>query len=820
MMLRHAFDPLFEPRTLLVVGDRAIPIAAMPPEILRGCLTRVTCQFGQPIAVPEVLEGVTPGGRVDLALVCIAPQRLAETLEQLVGARPRALILLPHDVVDPNPVFTRELCREWASLHDCVLLGPNAGLQRPHAGLNLSQYPSIARSGRLALVAQSRGIASALMDWAEDVQLGFSTVVAIGEEAVTRLPQILEYLATDPRSDSIVLYLEDIDVGRAFMSALRAAASVKPVIVLKVGRAQDSVLADATFDAVLRRAGAVRVRYFLQLFSALKVLGYARRPKGRRLAIMSNASGPAQMALDMVATGVPFLKAELSAVTRKVLGKLLEPGAPLGNPVMTHQPMTAGLMRVMLDALLEDIAVDGVLVLLTPDACADLGAVTSELVQIAPRARKPVITCFMGDAGMRPLRRQLDEAGTPAFRTPESAAHAFGVLASYHYNQQLLQQVQPPEPEGRAPDLVAARKLISHVRGQGRYALNDSEAQALFALFDIPIKFDSDAQAHDALHLVPMALVVDCDKRFGPVIRFAAGGPAASLLGPDEAMDLPPLNRYLARQLVKRSPLWNRTLSAHITPDVHEALLVSLERISTLLCELPDVESLLVDPLYANRHGLYAMGASIGLHLQAKSENPQSTGYLHMAIHPYPYRWVQHLKFADARAWTLRPIRPEDAQSLQEFIRGLSDRSRYMRFVSMMRELTPRMVARYTQIDYHLELALVATTLIPNPANRGLPTDAVIGLAHYLRHPDARGAEYALVIGDDWQRQGLGAKLMRKLIDAATEQGLEYIDGLVLAENKPMLTLMHSLGFNNDPDPEDSSLRRVWLKLDQPFSKN
>lgn len=815
-MLRHAFDPLFEPRSLLVVGDRPIPIAQAQPACLRGHFTRVECQYGQPIKVPEQLNGVASGARVDLALVCMAPQRLAETLMQLVRSRPRALILLPHDVVDAYPERTRELCREWALLHDCALLGPNAGVQRPHAGLNLSQYPTIARNGRLALVAQSRGIASALMDWAEDVHLGFSTAVALGTEAVTRLPQILEYLATDPHTDSIVLYLEEIAVGREFMSALRAAASVKPVIVLKVGRAQDSAQADASFDAVLRRAGAVRVRYFLQLFSALKVLGYARRPKGQRLAIMSNGSGPAQMALDMVVTGVPFLKAELSAATRKVLGKLLEPGASPTNPVVTLQPMNASLTRVMLEVLLDDVAVDGVLVLLTPDARADLGAVTSVLEELAPRARKPVITCFMGDAGMRPLRRRLDDVGTPAFRTPESAAHAFGVLASYHYNQQLLQQMQSPEPEGSLPDLSRARKIISEVRLQGRYVLTDREAQDLFAIFDIPITLDPDAQAHDALHLVPMALGVTTDRRFGPVIRFSAGGPAATLLGPDDAMDLPPLNRYLARQLVQRSQLWQKTLADHVTPDVHESLLLSLENISTLIAELPDVEMLQIDPLYANQHGLYAARVSIGLHLQARSANPQVTGYRHMAIHPYPYRWVQHFNFKDGGAWTLRPIRPEDALALQGFIRGLSDRTRYMRFVSMMRELTPRMVARYTQIDYHRELALVATTPVPNHANRGLPTDAVIGLAHYLRHPDGRGAEYALVIGDDWQRRGLGQKLMRKLIEAATEQGLEYIDGLVLAENKPMLALMTSMGLTNDPDPEDSSLRRVWLKLSPP----
>jgi len=815
-MLRHAFDPLFEPRSLLVVGDRPIPIVRAVPASLRGRFTHVECVTGQPVTLPESLQGVEPGARVDLVLVCIAPPRLTEVLQQIGLVRPRAVILLPHDVVDPDPDFTREICRDWALAQGCALLGPNSGVQRPHAGLNLAQYPTLARNGRLAVVAQSRGIAAALMDWADDVHLGFSTAVALGDEAVTRLPQVLEYLATDPRTDSIVLYLEEIDFGRAFMSALRAAASVKPVIVLKVGRAQDSVEADAAFDAVLRRAGAVRVSYFLQLFSALKVLGYARRPKGRRLALMSNGSGPPQMALDMIASGSPILKAELSPATRKVLGSLLEPGALASNPVITNLPLTAESTRALLECLLDDAAVDAVLVLLTPDARSDLHAVTAALTEIAPRARKPVMTCFMGDAGMRPLRRRMDDVGTPAFRTPESAAHAFGVLASYHYNQQMLQQMQPPEPEGLLPDVSRALAILAHARQVGRLTLTDAESAQIFSAFHVPLNITGDAQAHDALHLVPMALGVSCDRRFGPVIRFGAGGAAASLVERDEAMDLPPLNRYLSRRLVERSVLWQRTLASQATPVVHECLLDSLERIANLVAELPDIDQVRVDPLYANTRMLYASHVQIILHEQPRTTSPQATGYLHMAIHPYPYRWVQHLSFADGREWTLRPIRPEDAQALQQFIRGLSDQSRYMRFISMMRELTPRMVARYTQIDYHRELALVATTMEPNAANRGLPGESMIGLAHYLRNPDGRGAEYALVIGDDWQRRGLGQQLMHKLIEAATEQGLEYIDGLVMGTNRPMLALMTSLGFANDPDHEDPTMRRVWLNLPRP----
>ena len=815
MMLRHAFDPLFEPQSLLVVADRTLPVMQSLTSEMRSRVTVVDCVYGRSIDVPQVLNGVQTGDRVDLVLICVPPSVIPQTLTSITPLRPRSVILLPHEVVDAYPTRTGDFCRRWAAVQGCALLGPNAGVQRPHASLNLSQHPNLARSGRLAVVSQSRAIAAALIDWAEDAHLGFSSMVALGDETVTRLPQALDYLASDPRTDSIVLYLEEIDHGREFMSALRAAASVKPVIVLKVGRGQDTALEDAVFDAALRRAGAVRVRYFLQLFSALKVLSYARRPQGSRLAILSNGSGPPQMAFDMIEGGAAHIvQAELSPETRRILGKLLEPGAKAVNPVVTRQALTPGLMRAMLECLVDDSGIDGVLVLLTPDARAELDEVTTELVRIAPRARKPVITCFMGDADMRPLRRRLDDAGAASFRTPESAAYGFGALASYHYNQQLLLQMQPPEPVGKLPDLNGVKSLLGLARAQGRDELSQPEIVSLFSAFDLPLHLDAGADERDLLHLVPMALEVTLDRRFGPVIRFGVGGPAACLMALDEAIDLPPLNGFLARRLVHRSTIWKKMLAGHMTPNVYENLLVTLERISDLITELPDIAQIKIDPLCANSRMLYTSQVRVKLRADPQVTHPQATGYMHMAIHPYPSNWVQHKQFEDGRKWTLRPIRPEDAQALQTFIRDLSDRSRYMRFVSMMRELTPRMLARYTQIDYHRELALVATTWMPNPANRGLPVETVIGLAHYLRHPDGRGAEYALVIGDNWQRRKLGVQLMSKLIEAAAEQGLEYIDGVVLADNKPMLALMTGLGFTNDPDPEDHTMRRVWLRLD------
>ncbi len=803
---------MFEPASLVIVADRPLPAASSLSPALKAKTTVVAVEPGAAPDLPDTLEGLAQGDRPDLALVCVSPAVLPETLRRLAPLSPRAVILLPHELPDPYPRGTLALCRAWAEENHCELLGPRSfGAQRPHAGLNFSQHPVLARSGRVALVAQSRSIMAAVMDWAEDVHIGFSTAVSLGDEAVVGLPKLLDYLASDPRTDSIVLYLEDVGPAREFMSTLRAAASIKPVIVLKAGRS-DADSSDAVFDAALRRAGAVRVRYFVQLFSAVKVLGYTRRPKGRRVALISNGSGPPQLAMDLIGPDAAVLRADLAPATQRALAEMLEPDAGTANPVITYLPMTPERIRAMLEVVLDDTGVDGVLVLLAPDALADMPAVARELAQIAPSAKKPVVTCFMGDAGMRPLRRMLDDAGTSAFRTPESAADAFGVLASHHYNQQLLLQTQPPEPASHVPDLAAAREIVARVRADCRRELNTAEIRTLLGLFYVPL---SDAAAPSAAEAEsrPMAIRVRRDPQFGPVIRFGAGGPDAVLSLAERGMDLPPLNGYLARQLIERSRLWRRVLAPRVGHLAAEALQQTLVLVSELVSELPDIESLDIDPLYAGETHLRAGGLRMTLTDTPGCASPQTTGYPHMAIHPYPARLVQVRRFDDGIPWVLRPIRPEDGEALQEFIRGLSERSRYMRFVSMMRELTPRMVSRYTQVDYHRELALVAATQVPNPANRGHPREVLVGFAHYLRNPDGRGAEYALVIGDDWQRRGLGRQLMTALIDAAREQGLEYIDGLVLSTNRPMLALMTSLGFTNDRDPEDPTMRRVWLDL-------
>jgi len=834
-MISHALEPLFAPQSLLVITDRPLPVEQSLVGELRHRAVFVACDAGQlpilpalPTAPASSTKADTNGDRLDLIVICMPPLLLEPTLRAVAAYRPRAVIILAHDVIDPDPDRTRALCLAWAQQSHCVLLGPYSfGLQRPHLGLNLSQHPLLARPGRAALVAQSRTVMSAVMDWADDARIGLSAVVALEHDGVTRMPEVLDYLASDPRTDSIAIYLEDVASGREFMSALRAAAIIKPVVILRAGAANEPEQADIAFDAAMRRAGAVRVRYFIQLFSALKVFGHTRRPKGRRVVVVSNGEGPAQLALDMAVEGGPIERASLSPATRRRLGKVLEPGSLTLNPVVTHQPLTAGLVEEILQPLLVDEGVDGVLVVLAPDVRSDFNALATQLIDLAHRAVKPIITCLMGDAGMRPVRRTLDETGASAFRTPESAANAFGILASYHYNQQLLLQIQPVEPTHGAPDIARARDRLARAVDAGPSEpaalyppypfkplkpLDATTIHALLTDFKVPIgPLVGGLYGESSSEDFACSIRVTRDKRFGPLIQFGAGGRLARFTEDSGGADLAPLNNFLAQRLLQRSHFWKRLPEDAALREHTGALLSALELVSDMVSECPEIVSLHLDDIVVRQARLVAGRVEGTLDEQAIATDPAARGYSHMAVHPYPRRWVQRLALASGGDGWLRPIAPDDAQALQDFIRGLSEQARYMRFVSMMRELTPRMLSRYTQLDYHRELALVAVMNGDNAERT--PSSSIIGLAHYLRNADGQGAEYALVVADVWQAQGLGRLLMRRLIQAAREQGLSYIEGFVLSGNAPMLSLMKGLGLSNDPDPEDPNTRRVWLKL-------
>jgi acetyltransferase len=568
--------------------------------------------------------------RADLAIIALPHEDVAAALDIAGRIKCRAAVVISTGI---NAALAGEL-NQLARRHGMYLLGPNClGFQRPRAGLNASVAGPMAAPGPLALVSQSGALTSSILDWASQNAVGFSTVVSLGPNTSVDIAQVLDFLASDQQTHSIVVYLEGISNSRRFMSALRAAANAKPVVVLKAGRKTAGnkaarthsgaiVGSDDVFDAALRRAGAVRVRSFVALFSAAKCLASRYRPVGRRLSIITNGGGPGVLAADWISE-INLKLGQLSDGAVEALKPALPAQASLCDLIDLSEEATPEHYRLALDAASKEKEIDGILVIHSPKTGCDAAAVAAALADFKARISKPLLTCWMGDASVGEARTVLNTAMIPTFRTPEAAVGAFGNIASFYQNQQLLQQTPPPLSTLAKPDIEGARLLIESVLAERRNVLTEMESKALLSAFHIPVtKTILARNANEAMMIAtqlgfPVALKIDSpdithksdvngvalnvmnavgvrdtyndmmqavkrnqpnaringvtiqnmarhkrgreiyiglvtDDPFGPVIAFGAGGTMIELMN-DRAMELPPLNQFLARSLIDRA---------------------------------------------------------------------------------------------------------------------------------------------------------------------------------------------------------------------------------------------------------------------------
>jgi acetyltransferase len=355
---------------------------------------------------------------------------------------------------------------------------------------------------------------------------------------------------------------------------------------------------------------------------------------------------------------------------------------------------------------------------------------------------------------------------------------------------------------------------ITHKSDAGGVLLNLSSAHQVRAAYQHII----DSAQHnrpkarmDGVSIEPMIVKpngrelmigVTTDPVFGPVITFGAGGTTVEIMG-DRAVSLPPLNRFLVRELIQETRI-AKMLSAfrNMAPANMDALVDVLLRVSEMACELPLLKEMDINPLILDENGAQAADARVVLEYR----QPSADRYAHMAIYPYPAQLVSQWQLADGTDITIRPIRPEDAELVQAFVRGLSEESKYFRFMNSMQELTETMLVRFTQIDYSREMALIAVTVEHEK-------EIEIGVARFAINPDGDSCEFALVVADNLHGKGLGQKLMVSLMEAAREKGLNSIEGEVLSNNHNMIKLMTRLGFATKTSEEDQSIIKVTKDL-------
>lgn len=831
------------------------------------------------------------GAEVDLAVIATPAHTVAGILRQCGRHGVHAALVLSPGFSETGARGRRREAElvETARASGVRLIGPNSiGLLRPRVGLNATFSTNQARSGPLALVSQSGSVCTAVLDWAEAEGIGFSAVATLGNAADVDLGDMLDFLALDAATRSILLYMEGVHDSRRFVSALRAAARLKPVIVIKPGCHAESLVAsrpnldapvgaDDVFDAVMERTGAVRVPSISRLFNAARVLSSGRPPAGGRLAIITNAGGPAVMACDRAAD-LGLRLAAFSDRTRESLTGALPEGAACGNPVDLLGDADPARFVAALGAVLEDPGVDMAVVMATAQATTDAGAIAGAIADaVAGRAsesKKPVFGCWMGARRVQPAHDCFVEHGLGQFSTPESAVEAVSELVAYRQHQSLLLQVPGPLTDRAPPALQAARALVDNAMKSGRELLDALEARALLEAFHIPatrigragnpteaealarefgypvvLKVDSPDIAHkfavggvrldvgsaEDLEREYEALLAEVgancpearilgvtvermhashfgrelmigvlrDPVFGPAISFGSGGTSFDVLR-ERSVALPPLNEVIIEAMIGRSRIAPLLKRAGNRPAIDERSLEQvLLRVSELVCELPEIRALDINPLIADERGLVAVDARVII-----GKFKPKRRYDHMAIHPYPTELVGELRLDGGETLTVRPIRPEDAEIEQEFVRSLSDESRYYRFMQAVHELTPQLLVRFTQIDYDREMALIAVREDDDGNEQQL------AVARYTVDPDPSSCEFALTVADQWQGRGIGRHLMRELMRVARERGMSCIHGEVLAGNSHMLGLMKHLEFTVRSSPDDPELKLVERALD------
>lgn len=892
-MPQHYLEPLFNARSVAVFGasEREDSVAGTLFRNLRhagykGEVYPVNPKhaeiFGERCYASASELPATP----ELALIATPAATVATILEECGqrGIRHAIVLSAGFAEVGAQGIKLEEGLQRVAKQHGIRFIGPNClGIQRPAIGLNATFSQGATQAGDLALVSQSGALCTAMLDWAEANGIGFSSVVSTGASADLDFGEILDYLAYDRQTKGILLYIEGIRDARRFMSALRATSRFKPIVMVKVGRHEAGsravqshtgalVGSDAVFDALVRRAGVVRVNTILQLFASARALATHIQPSGNRLAIVTNGGGPGVMATDL-AVDVGLHMAALSPATIAELDAVLPANWSRGNPLDIIGDATAERYRAAVGACLRDDNVDGVLVMLTPQAMTRPTAVADAVIDVAKQAPKPVLSCWMGEAQVHEGRQRFKQAGIPYFTTPEPAVEVFSFLAAFYENQRQLMQTPGPLSHQLEPDVEGARLIIESALAHGRHLLNEVESKALLSAFRIPIaqtliardpmeamltaqqigfpvamKINSPDITHksdvngvrlglssghavrsafgemlaDVKRLRPEArlegiviepmvtrpharevlLGMTSDPVLGPVIVFGAGGVDVEAFQ-DRAVTLPPLNTYLARDLIRRTRVATLLGGFRNRPPVDMAALENvLLRLSEMVCELPWLAELDINPLLVDEGGALALDARIVIAPRV----PSADRYGHMAIHPYPAHLVTHWQLPTGHDVLIRPIRPEDAELTQGFVRSLSEESRYFRFMDAVSELSPVALARLTQIDYTREMALLALTEIDG-------REVELGVARYAVNADGTSCEFALVVSDAWQKQGIGHKLMDVLMDVARGRGLRLMEGEVLKANRPMLKLVGSLGFRIEPHPEDEAVRQVSRAL-------
>lgn len=887
---KHSLYPLFHPQSIAVVGASTTP-GSVGSILMRNLMANPFGGVVYPVnpkrrsvhgvlcypSIPELPE--VP----DLAIIATPAATVPATIQDCVNWGIKGAIIISagfSEMGDLGKGLERQI-RDIAR-GKMRIIGPNClGVIAPYTNLNASFASSMARPGRVALLSQSGAILTAILDWARESHIGFSAFVSMGTMLDVDFADLLDYFGDDPNTRSIVLYMESVGDVRKFFSAARAVARTKQVIVVKAGRHEAAAKAaashtgalagsDAVFDAAIRRAGLLRVNTIPDMFEMAEILSSQVTPRGPNLAIITNAGGPGVMATDALMSAGGQL-APLGTETRSALDAVLPPFWSHSNPIDVLGDAGPLRYRQAIDICAKDPAIQGILVLLTPQAMTDPTETARQLLPFA-HLEKPLLASWMGGPDVRAGESLLSEAGIPTYHSPESAVRAFMNMVQYRRNQEQLYQRPEALPPDWAPDQKKARAILQRVRDTGRTLLDEFEAKLLLSAYGIPtvqtaIAVNPDTAATIAARLgFPVVL-----KLWSKVIthKSDAGGVQLNLASEQEVraafQKIKDGAETYARQHNLQGDIFGGvTVQPMIKMKGYELIIGSsvdmqfgptiLFGAGGILVEVFQDRALGLPPL--NRPLARRLIESTQIHkaLQGvRGQGPIPFDQLEMLLVRFSYLLCDFLDIQeidinplvaspegllalDARVLlcpadlpadrkprlTIEPypnqytttFTAEDGQAV--IIRALrpEDEGLIEEHHATLTEKTIRM-RFFSMVKLLSRDSLIRLCHLDYAREMALAAERIgndgkpflMGVARYYMHPETRAAEFAVVISDRFQGLGLGRHLMERLIDVARQRGVKTLVGLVLRENSAMLGLAKELGFTIPEDTGEESIR-------------
>lgn len=809
MSTRH-LRYVFSPRSVVLIGasERLGSIrAALTQTLLAGgfkgdlfLVNRHPQQIKDRYVYPQVAAlPIVP----ELAIVATPIRTIPKLLVQLARRGTRVALIS----IDAVPKASKKAVAFYRTLqkitqtYDLRLLGVDqSGLVIPGLGLNVSLSPIPFRRGSLAFITQSETLLTPMLAWGAAHSIGFSHLITIGQRSEISIEDCLDWLANQPEVQGILLYLDTVSSARAFLSAARAVARMKPLVVFRPHRGRNQAFSqlDAVFDAAFQRIGAWRVQSLDALWIAAQSLGYGLSVTGDRLLIVGNGSDLGSVA----ATALTAAGGRLAPLNREntlALEPLIPTGIDPENPLNLGRDAGPERFTAALTILLRQSHINGLLIWYAPNVLHDPDTVAKAISTAVKQFREQsgeqpcVLVCWLGQDCNHSIRQQFFEQRIPMFDSPEHAIRVFAQRWRYLRDRIGLMATPPPAADFFAPDPTIARQMLQKILAAGRHILNRSEIATLLDRYGIVTTPEPVSEPV----LLELKIQMSIAPIFGPVLTLATQNDIN-----ERCVLLPPLNTVLAREALKSTLIYQTLSQAEVgSHRLVEPLILLLTQVAQLIVDLGEVIALELSPIQISTTGLIVRAAEMRLAPSADSAEKR------LAIRPYPRALEETFALPDGSTLLIRPVRADDEPAFVSSFAQLSTEEVRMRFMYTIKELVHEEAARLTQIDYEREMALVVFRQRPDQ-----PLESC-GVARLMRDPDGERAEFAIVLLRAATGIGLGSLLVRRLIRYARARGFRALFGEILRENEAMLALCRAMGFGITVCPEDTGVMIATLPL-------